>query len=133
MEPTSIIPKLLRADTKAVEECIFLADEEAAMRHRLELKVERALYRTAVALQEARDRHEHSCDYSLNYFWRNEDRVKIEFEQATVALGELRDRQLYRSSHRCFDHYYRQRFGSFVEDYLPVPHPDSPRLSISGQ
>jgi hypothetical protein len=38
VEPTSIIPKLLRADAKAVEECIFLTDEEAAMRHRLELK-----------------------------------------------------------------------------------------------
>lgn len=101
MEPTSITPKLLPgADTKAVEEYFFLT-EEAAIRNRLELKVERALYRAAVALQSGCDRHERSCDSSLNYFWRNEDRVKIAFEQATVALRELRDHQLYCSSHRC--------------------------------
>ncbi len=52
-----------------------LTEQEAAERHRLELKVERAFY------------------------------------EAAMALRELHDRKLYRSTHSRFDHYCRDRFG----------------------
>ena len=50
MEPTSITPKLLLpgAEFLPVKHFRELTSEEAALRHRLELKVERALYRVAV-------------------------------------------------------------------------------------
>ena len=59
----------------AVEVVEELTEEEAAERHRLELKVERA------------------------------------FCQAGVALRELRDRRLYRSTHKNFEEYCQDRFG----------------------
>jgi len=57
---------------KVVEE---LTVEEAAQRHRLELKVERAFY------------------------------------EAGLALRELRDRRLYRSTHKSWQAYCKSRFG----------------------
>ena len=53
MEQTGIIPKLLPpgASSVPVKELCELNREESGLRHRLELKVERAFYRAAVALQ----------------------------------------------------------------------------------
>ena len=50
MEQTPITPKMLLpgADFLPAEHLRDLTDEEAALRHRLELRVERALYRAAV-------------------------------------------------------------------------------------
>ncbi|OUL29678.1 hypothetical protein BV378_05780 [Nostoc sp. RF31YmG] len=59
----------------AVEVLEALNEEEAAERHRLELKVERAFY------------------------------------EAGTALRQLRERRLYRSTHRNFEDYCRDRFG----------------------
>ena len=54
MEQTGIIPKLLPPGTHTVpvKGLCELNREESGLRHRLELKVERAFYRAAVALQE---------------------------------------------------------------------------------
>lgn len=60
------------AAVRVVEE---LTEEEAASRHRLEIKVERA------------------------------------FREAGLALAELRNRQLYRSTHKTWDAYCKDRFG----------------------
>lgn len=59
----------------AVEVLSELTETEAAERHRLEQKVERAFY------------------------------------EAALALRELHERKLYRSTHSRFDHYCRDRFG----------------------
>ncbi|WP_250126325.1 hypothetical protein [Chroococcidiopsis sp. CCMEE 29] len=49
--------------------------------------------------QEADDRH------------RLEVKVERAFYEAALALRELHDRKLYRSTHSRFDHYCRERFG----------------------
>lgn len=49
--------------------------------------------------QEEADRH------------RLELKVERAFFEAGIALRELRDKRLYRSTHRTFDDYVRQRFG----------------------
>lgn len=86
MEPNAITPKILLPESAPVtdEDLEELSEEEAALRHRLELKVERALF------------------------------------QASVALRELQQRQLHRSTHRQFDHYCQERFGF---DYSDSPTP----------
>jgi len=68
------------------QHCIWaeLTAEQAALRHRLELRVERA------------------------------------WGEIEVALQELRDRQLYRSTHQSFEHYLRERFASFVQEQSPI-------------
>lgn len=68
----------------AVEVIEELTQEEADLRHRLELKVERAFY------------------------------------EAGKALTELRDRRLYRSTHKTFEQYCRERFDMTrrKSDYL---------------
>lgn len=38
-------------------------------------------------------------------------RVERAFYEAGAALGELRDKRLYRSTHRTFEDYVRERFG----------------------
>ena len=40
-----------------------------------------------------------------------ERQVELAFYQAGVALQSLRDKRLYRSSHRTFEEYCRDRFG----------------------
>lgn len=125
MEQTGIIPKLLPsgAYTVPVTGLCELTREESALRHRLELKVERAFYRAAVALQERSiaqlpDDSNHS---DRNVDWHNSEKVKRAFEQAAAALRELRARSLHRETHYYFDDYVRERFGSFIEEYSPAP------------
>ncbi len=57
IKPTSITPALLPPGTDAygVEHLLELSAEEVALRHRLELRVKRALYRAAVVLQAVYD------------------------------------------------------------------------------
>jgi len=98
-----------------------LTSEEAALRHRLELKVERALYRAAVILQAVHDcQSSSSAHHYLDLGWQNEQKVQRAWGEIEVVLQELRDRQLYRSTHQNFDYYCQERFGSFVQDYSPV-------------
>ena len=52
-----------------------------------------------------------------------ERKVERAFFEAGKALAELRDRRLYRSSHRTFEEYCRDRFGhSRRQSYLLIPH-----------
>ncbi len=98
-----------------------LSAEESAQRRRLELKVERALYRAAVVLQAVHDcQNSSSAHQYLDRGWRNEEKVERTWKEVEVALQELRTHHLYRSTHQSFDRYLRERFGSFVQDYSPV-------------
>jgi len=98
-----------------------LTPEQAALRHRLELRVERALYRAAVVFPSVHDHHsESSAHHYLDRAWQNEQKVERAWGEVEIALQELRDRQLYRSTHQSFDHYLRERFGSFVQEQSPV-------------
>ncbi len=98
-----------------------MSAEEIALRHRLELKVERALYRAAVVLQAAHDGEDSgSAHHYLDRGWQNEEKVERAWGEVEVALQSLRDHQLHRSTHQNFDRYLRERFGSFVQEYSPV-------------
>ena len=102
MEQTGIIPKLLPPGTHTVlvKGLCELNREESALRHRLELLVERAFYRAAVALQERSIAQlpDDSNHEDLNVDWRNSEKVKRAFEQAAAVLRELRARSLHRHS-----------------------------------
>ncbi len=122
---TSIIPALLPpgadSDFDTVEHLLELSAEEITLRHRLELKVERALFRAAVVLQAIHDGQDSgSAHQYLDRGWRSEEKVERAWSEIEVALQELRDHQLYRSTHQSFDRYLRERFGSFEQDYSPV-------------
>jgi len=123
VKPTHIPPKLLLpgADPVTISECFELTEEEIALRHRLELRVERALYRAAVVLQAVHDgQDQSSAHYYLDRGWQNEQKVQRAWGEIEVALQSLRDHHLYRSTHQNFDYYCQERFGSFVQDYSPV-------------
>lgn len=73
MEPSAITPALLPSgtDARATEHLLELSKEESTQRCRLELKVERALYRTAVVLQAVHDGQvERSAHHYLDWGWR---------------------------------------------------------------
>ena len=134
MEQTGIIPKLLPPGTHTVlvKGLCELNREESALRHRLELLVERAFYRAAVALQELSIAQlpDDETHYDRNVDWRNSEKVKRAFEIGAAALRELRTRGLYHSTHHSFDDYVRERFGSFIEEYSPAPSvPESSALT----
>ncbi len=129
MEATSIITALLppRTAPDSVKRLKELSDEESALRHRLELKVERGLYRAASALQELGQQIAyHSPQYSVEHYWRHDPKVQRFLHEATMALHVLGNRQLYRSTHLNFDDYCRDRFGSTTELY-----PDESRITHS--
>lgn len=122
MELTLITPTLLLPGNSfyAVDD-FELSTEKIALRHRLELRVERAFYRAAVVFQAVHDGQDSgSAHQYLDRGWQNEQRVQRAWGEVEVALQELRDRHLYRSTHQNFDYYCRERFGSFVQDYSPV-------------
>ena len=136
MEPTSIITALLPPGTApdSVKSLKELSDEESALRHRLELKVERALYRAAAALQElGQQMAYHSPQYSVEHYWRRDLKIQRFLHEATGALHALGDsahgfiplgyRQLFRSTHFNFDDYCRDRFGFSTE-----LHPESSQI-----
>ena len=122
MKPTPITPALLPGtDICPVDQLFELSPEEIALRHWLELKVGRALYRAAVVLQAIHDGQVESSAYQyLDRGWRDEEKVARAWGEVEVALQELRDRQLYRSTHQNFEHYLRERFAAFVQEQSPV-------------
>ncbi len=123
MKTHSITPVLLPSGTDAcaTEQLLELSAEEIALRHRLELRVERALYRAAVVLQAVHDGQvESSAHQYLDRGWQNEQKVERAWSEIEIALQSLRDRQLHRSTHQNFNHYLRERFGSFVQEYSLV-------------
>ncbi len=122
MKQTSSTPKLLppqtdSSPTRLLEE---LTSEEALLRHRLELKVERSLYKAMVGLQQRHDiQLDNSTHTKLIRFWSDEQSIQTAFSEARTALEELCARRLYRSTHRHFDSYYRDRFCQSVVEILP--------------
>ena len=124
MEQTDITQKLLLpgSDFLPAERLRELTSEEAALRHRLELKVERALYRVAVGLTQIDDCKSSSSNRPwLARIWGNEQKVEEASGDAKMALQELQSRQLHRSTHQCFHQYLRDRFGWSKEEIYPEP------------
>jgi len=123
MKQTPLTPKLLPSPSGCLP-ALNLAElppEQAALRHRLELRVERAFYRAAVVFPSVPDCQDlSSAHHYIDRGWQNEQKVERAWGEVEIALQELRDRQLYRLTHQSFDHYLRERFGSFVQDYSPV-------------
>lgn len=124
MELTPLTPRLLSPPVESLpaERLRELTSEEAALRHRLELKVERALYRVAVGLTQLDDCKSSSSKRPwLARIWGNEQKVEFASGDAKMALQELHFRQLYRSTHQCFHQYLKERFGWSKEEIYPEP------------
>lgn len=121
MEPTAITQKLLLpgADFLPVECLRELTSEEAALRHRLELRIERALYRVAVGLTELDGCKSSSAHPWLVRIWGDKQKVEEASTDAIIALQELQTRRLYRSTHECFNQYVSERFGWSKEEIYP--------------
>ena len=96
-----------------------LTSDEAALLHRLELKVERALYRVAVGLTQLDGCKSPSTHSWLVRIWGDKRKVESASIDAKVALQELLNRQLYRSTHECFNQYVSERFGWSKEEIYP--------------
>lgn len=119
---TPLTSKLLPPPTDSLlaERFYEITNEEAALLHRLELKIERALYRAAVGLRELAN-----CDsydptqHWIARVWGDEQKVKGALSEAKTALQELQTRRLYRSTHQCFSQYLSERFGWVKEEIYP--------------
>ena len=122
MKPTAITPKLLLsgADFLPVKHFRELTSEEAALRHRLELRVERALYKVAVGLAQLDGCKSSSAHSWLVRIWGDKQKVAEASTDAKMALQELQIRKLYHSTHQCFNQYVSDRFGRFKEEIYPV-------------
>ena len=118
VESTSITQKLMLpgADFLSAERLHELTSEEVALRHRLELKVERALYRVAVGLTQLDGCKSNSAHPWLVRIWGDKQKVEEASIDAKTALQELQTRQLYRSTHQSFNQYLKERFGWFKEE-----------------
>ena len=120
MEQTVITQKLLLgADLLPVKHFCELTAEEAALRHRLELRVERMLYQVAVGLTELDGCKSSSAHAWLVRIWGDKQKVESASIDVLMALRELQNRQLYRSTHQCFSQYVSERFGWFKEEIYP--------------
>ena len=122
MEQTDITQKLLLhgVDLPPVDRLRELSSDEAALLHRLELKVERALYRVAVGLTQLDGCKSSSAHSWLVRIWGDEQKVESASIDAMIALRELQTRQLYRSTHECFNQYVSERFGWSKEEIYPL-------------
>ena len=121
MEPTDITPKLLPGGELVPAEHLHeLTSDEAALLHRLELKVERALYRVSGGLTELDDCKSSSNHPWLVRIWGNKQKVEEASIDVKMALWELQNRQLYRSTHQCFSQYVSERFGWSKEEIYPA-------------
>ena len=122
MEQTDITQKLLLpgADFLPVERLHELTSDEAALLHRLELKVERALSRVAVGLTELDGCKSSSTHPWLVRIWGDKQKVEKAYTELKIALRELQTRQLYRSTHQCFSQYVSERFGWSKEEIYPL-------------
>ena len=121
MEQTDITQKLLLpgVDLPPVDRLRELSSDEAALLHRLELKVERALYRVAVGLTQLDGCKSPSAHAWLVRLWGDKQKVEEATIDAKMALQELQNRQLYRSSHQYFNQYVSERFGCSKEEIYP--------------
>lgn len=121
MELIPLTAKLLPpVDSLPAEQLAELTTEEAALLHRLELKVERALYRAALGLTQLANCESYDPTQRwLARIWGNEQKVKGAVSEAKMALQELQARRLYRSTHQCFNQYLSDRFGWVKEEIYP--------------
>ena len=122
MEQTDITQKLLLpgVDLPPVDRLRELSSDEAALLHRLELKVERALYRVAVGLTQLDGCKSPSAHAWLVRVWGDKQKVEKAYTELKIALRELQTRQLYRSTHQCFSQYVSERFGWSKEEIYPA-------------
>ena len=115
--PKSLLSSTGSLPTKPFEE---LSSEEATLRQRLEMKAERALYRAAVGLQQIQGLQQYdSTSPWLSQQWGNEQKVEEAMSEAMMALRELCECRLFRSTHYRFEQYLRDRFGWSAEEIYP--------------
>jgi len=123
VKPTAATPKLLPSSTGSLPTKPFeeLNSEEATLRQRLEMKAERALYKATLGLQQIQGLQPYdSTSHWLSQQWGSERQVEEAMSEAMVALRELCERRLFRSTHYQFEHYLRDRFGWSAEEVYPV-------------
>jgi len=101
VKPAAPTPKSLPSSigsllTKPFEE---LTEEEAKLRQQLEMKAERALFKAAVGLQQIQGLPSYdSISHWLSQQWGNEQKIEEAMSEAMVALQELCDCRLFRST-----------------------------------
>jgi len=130
MKPLST-PKSLPLPTDSLPAKRFeeLTSEEAALRHRLELKAERSLYKATVGLQRLQGLQTYdSTPAWLSHLWGNEQKIEEASSEAMTAIRELCERRLYRNTHHRFEQYLsdpplaaalRYRFSWCTEEISP--------------
>jgi len=122
VKPTAASPKSLPPSSgslpgKPLEE---LTSQEATLRHRLEMKAERAIYRATVGLQQIQGLQSYdSTSPWLSQRWGSEQQVEEAMSETMATLRELCERRLYRSTHYRFEEYLRDRFGWSAEEIYP--------------
>ena len=115
--PKSLPPSIGTLPTRPFEE---LTSEEATLKQRLEMKAERTLYRATVGLQQIQGLPSYdSTSQWLSQQWGSEQKVEEAMSEAMVALRELCDHRLFRSTHYQLDQYLRDRFGWKAEEIHP--------------
>jgi len=122
VKPTALTPKslLLPADFLPAKRFEELTSEEAALRHRLEMKAERALYKATVGLQRLQGLQSYdSTPPWLSHLWGSEQKIEEASSEAMTAIRELCERRLYRNTHHRFDQYLSERFGWTAEEISP--------------
>ncbi len=123
MKPLPPTPKSLPLSSNSLPAKRFeeLTSEDAALRHRLELKAERALYKASVGLQQLQGLQSYdSTPPWLSHLWGNEQKIEEASSEAMVALRDLCERRLYRNTHHGFDQYLSDRFGWTAEELYPA-------------
>jgi|GEM_PF-2228636 len=130
MKPAAPAPKSLPSSTGSLPTKPFeeLTSEEVTLRQRLEMKAERALFKAAVGTRKLKGLPLYDSTSSwVSQKWGNEQKVKEAMSDAIVALQELCDRRLFRSTHYRFEEYLRDsasalaelRFGWSAEEIYP--------------
>jgi len=115
--PKSLPASIGSLPTKPFEE---LSSEEATLRQRLEMKAERALYRATVGLQQLQELQQYDLTSPwLSQQWGSEQKVEEAMSEAMIALRELYEYRLFRSTHYRFEQYLRDRFGWSAEEIYP--------------
>jgi len=120
---TSRTPKSLPLSKNSLPAKRFeeLTSEEAALRHRLEMKAERALYKASVGLQQLQGLQPYdSTPPWLSHLWGSEQKIQEATSEAMAAIRELCERRLYRNTHHRFDQYLSDRFGWTAEELYPA-------------
>jgi hypothetical protein len=81
------------------------------------MKAESA-YRATVGLQQIQGLQQYDSTW-LSQQWGSEQKVEEAMSEAMIALRELYEYQLFRSTHYRFEQYLRDRFGWSAEEIYP--------------